>query len=38
MNVVVKQVFTNMDFLGWYTTGELPSETDMKIHQQVGLD
>lgn len=30
-----KQVFTNMDFLGWYTTGELPSETDMKIHQQI---
>jgi len=30
-----KQVFVSMDFLGWYTTGEVPNEVDMKIHQQI---
>ncbi|PVD19165.1 hypothetical protein C0Q70_21730 [Pomacea canaliculata] len=30
-----KQVFSEMDFLGWYTTGELPSVSDIKIHKQI---
>lgn len=24
-----------MDFLGWYTTGESPTEKDIKVHQQI---
>lgn len=24
-----------MDFLGWYTTGENPTESDIKIHKQI---
>ncbi|RWS21551.1 COP9 signalosome complex subunit 6-like protein [Leptotrombidium deliense] len=31
-----KQVFPDLDFLGWYTTGETPpKETDIKIHRQI---
>lgn len=30
-----KQVFSEMDFLGWYSTGDGPSESDIKIHKQV---
>lgn len=30
-----KQVFSDMDFLGWYTTGDLPNEKDIKIHRQI---
>lgn len=26
-----------MEFLGWYTTGEAPSERDTHFHQQVGI-
>ena len=31
----VKQVFSEMDFLGWYTTGDSPNESDIKVHKQV---
>lgn len=30
-----KQVFSDMDFLGWYTTGESPSERDIAVHRQI---
>ncbi|XP_064614826.1 COP9 signalosome complex subunit 6-like [Liolophura sinensis] len=30
-----KQVFSEMDFLGWYTTGDAPSESDIKVHKQI---
>lgn len=30
-----KQVFSDMDFLGWYTTGGLPNEKDIKVHKQI---
>ena len=33
--VLVKQVFSDMEFLGWYASGEDPSEADIKIHKQV---
>ncbi|KAK0066607.1 COP9 signalosome complex subunit 6 [Biomphalaria pfeifferi] len=29
-----KQVFSEMDFLGWYSTGDGPTESDIKIHKQ----
>ena len=31
----VKQVFSDLDFLGWYSTGELQPEADIKVHEQV---
>lgn len=33
--VSVKQVFSDMDFLGWYTTGEQPTQSDIRVHKQV---
>ncbi|CAH0392328.1 unnamed protein product [Bemisia tabaci] len=30
-----KQVFSEMDFLGWYTTGDEPDESDIKVHKQI---
>ena len=30
-----KQVFPDLDFLGWYTNGDLPNEADLNIHQQI---
>ena len=30
-----KQVFSEMDFLGWYSTGEAPTEDDIEIHKQI---
>lgn len=30
-----KQVFSDMDFIGWYTTGEAPTVSDIKIHKQI---
>ncbi|CAH1781828.1 unnamed protein product [Owenia fusiformis] len=30
-----KQVFSELDFLGWYTTGNAPTESDIKVHRQV---
>lgn len=30
-----KQVFSEMDFLGWYSTGEGPTEEDMDVHRQI---
>jgi len=29
------QVFKNLDFLGWYTTGSGPTENDIRVHKQV---
>lgn len=34
-NFLVKQVFSDMDFLGWYTTGEMPTPADVNIHKQI---
>lgn len=30
-----KVVFTEMDFLGWYTTGDMPNERDIRVHKQL---
>ncbi|KAK4510413.1 uncharacterized protein ATC70_004843 [Mucor velutinosus] len=30
----LKQVFPNLDFMGWYTLGSSPSEADLKLHEQ----
>lgn len=30
-----KQVFSDLDFLGWYTTGNVPLENDILLHKQV---
>lgn len=30
-----KQVFSEMDFLGWYTTGEILTERDISVHKQL---
>ncbi len=30
-----KQVFSEMDFLGWYSTGEAPTESDILVHRQI---
>lgn len=32
---LVKQVFSDMDFIGWYTTGAEPDSNDIKIHKQI---
>ncbi|XP_041443514.1 COP9 signalosome complex subunit 6 isoform X2 [Xenopus laevis] len=31
----VKQVFKDMEFLGWYTTGGTPDPSDIHVHKQV---
>ncbi|KAI9584605.1 COP9 signalosome complex subunit 6 [Glossina fuscipes] len=30
-----KQVFSELDFIGWYTTGECPTNRELKIHKQI---
>ncbi|XP_045199908.2 COP9 signalosome complex subunit 6-like isoform X2 [Mercenaria mercenaria] len=30
-----KQVFSEMDFLGWYTTGDDPTNSDIHVHRQI---
>uniref|UniRef100_A0A0V0GAI4 COP9 signalosome complex subunit 6 n=2 Tax=Triatoma TaxID=30075 RepID=A0A0V0GAI4_TRIDM len=30
-----KQVFSDLDFLGWYTTGGPPDDSDIKVHKQI---
>ncbi|XP_063993386.1 COP9 signalosome complex subunit 6 [Diachasmimorpha longicaudata] len=30
-----KQVFSEMDFLGWYTTGDQANERDISVHKQL---
>ena len=30
-----KQVFSEMDFLGWYSTGDQPSGLDIAVHKQI---
>ena len=37
ISILVSQVFKDIDFLGWYTTGDSATETDLKVHQQVYL-
>lgn len=34
-DISVKQVFPDLDFMGWYTLGSFPTETDLKLHEQV---
>lgn len=34
-SILVKQVFKDMDFLGWYTTGDAPNESDIHVHKQM---
>ncbi|KAI9490782.1 Mov34/MPN/PAD-1 family protein [Zychaea mexicana] len=31
----LKQVFPHLDFMGWYSLGNMPSESDLKIHEQL---
>lgn len=35
MGFPVKQVFSEMDFIGWYTTGGPPNNCDIKVHKQI---
>lgn len=35
--IAVKQVFPTYEVLGWYSTGEQPTEEDMHIHRQLFL-
>lgn len=30
-----KQVFPDLDFLGWYTNGDDPTDSDMSVHYQI---
>ena len=30
-----RKVFSDMDFLGWYSTGEYPTKVDADVHRQV---
>ena len=29
-----KQVFSDMDFLGWYSTGNSPTNKEISVHRQ----
>ena len=29
------QVFSDMDFLGWYSTGDSPGVQEITVHQQI---
>ncbi len=33
--MLVKQVFSEFDFLGWYTIGSTPTERDVVLHKQI---
>lgn len=33
--MAVKQVFSDMDFIGWYITGDSANSMDIKIHRQI---
>lgn len=35
MYCLVKQVFKELEFLGWYTTGGPPDPSDIHVHKQV---
>ncbi len=35
---VVRQVFSSMEFLGWYTIGDSPSPEDAAFHEQLCSD
>ncbi|KAI8388456.1 uncharacterized protein BYT42DRAFT_560151 [Radiomyces spectabilis] len=30
----MRQVFPNLDFMGWYSLGAFPTEKDLKVHEQ----
>lgn len=30
-------MFSTLDFLGWYTTGEAPTDQEIKVHKQICL-
>lgn len=30
-----KQVFKDLEFIGWYTTGNEPDDSDIKVHKQI---
>ena len=30
-------MFSDMDFLGWYTTGDVPTDSDIHVHRQVPI-
>ncbi|XP_015793469.1 COP9 signalosome complex subunit 6 [Tetranychus urticae] len=30
-----KQVFPDLDFIGWYTIGDVPNDSDIKVQQQI---
>ena len=30
-----KQVFSDLDLLGWYTTGDTPGPPDLLVHKQI---
>lgn len=30
-----KEVFPTLEFLGWYTIGDIPTDEDVYIHKQV---
>lgn len=34
-NTTDKQVFSDMDLLGWYTTGDTPGPPDLLVHKQI---
>ena len=33
--ILVKQVFSDMEFIGWYMNGEVPTSEDATLHEQV---
>ena len=34
----VRQVFSSMEFLGWYTIGDTPTSQDAAFHEQLCRD
>ena len=35
VNKIITQVFSDMDFLGWYSTGDSPGVQEITVHQQI---
>ena len=35
METMIIQVFSDMDFLGWYSTGDSPGVQEITVHQQI---
>ena len=36
--LLVKQVFKDLEFFGWYSVGEKPTVEDIGLHQQVTIE